>query len=67
MVNEPVWPPADMTPVMALMARYDTFPPPAPSGNAADYRSWSASSAIENATTRRLSTPPISAASSSST
>lgn len=34
MVNEPVCPPADMTPVMALMARYGTFPPPAPSGDA---------------------------------
>jgi hypothetical protein len=30
MANEPSWPPADMSPVMALMAKYDTFPPPAP-------------------------------------
>jgi mannose-6-phosphate isomerase-like protein (cupin superfamily) len=30
MANEPVWPPADMAPVLALMGRYDTFPPPAP-------------------------------------
>jgi mannose-6-phosphate isomerase-like protein (cupin superfamily) len=29
MANEPAWPPADMTPVTALMAAYDTFPPPA--------------------------------------
>jgi mannose-6-phosphate isomerase-like protein (cupin superfamily) len=28
MANEPSWPPADMGPVMALMANYDTFPPP---------------------------------------
>lgn len=27
-VKEPSWPPADMGPVMALMAKYDTFPPP---------------------------------------
>jgi hypothetical protein len=31
MANEPSWPPADMEPVMALMAKYDTFPPPAAS------------------------------------
>lgn len=30
MANEPSWPPADMSPVMALMSSYDTFPPPAP-------------------------------------
>lgn len=24
--NEPTWPPADMAPVIALMAKYDTFP-----------------------------------------
>ncbi len=29
MAKEPSWPPADMGPVMALMATYDTFPPPA--------------------------------------
>ena len=29
MANEPSWPPADMGSVMALMAKYDTFPPPA--------------------------------------
>jgi len=29
MASEPFWPPADMGPLMALMARYDTFPPPA--------------------------------------
>jgi hypothetical protein len=35
MANEPAWPPADMAPVMALMAAYDTFPPPAPDREAA--------------------------------
>jgi hypothetical protein len=30
MANEPARPPEDMTPVMALMAAYDTFPPPVP-------------------------------------
>jgi mannose-6-phosphate isomerase-like protein (cupin superfamily) len=30
MAQEPSWPPADLAPLMALMARYDTFPPPAP-------------------------------------
>jgi mannose-6-phosphate isomerase-like protein (cupin superfamily) len=30
MANEPSWPSADMSPVMELMAKYDTFPPPAP-------------------------------------
>jgi hypothetical protein len=30
MANEPSWPPADMGPAIALMAKYDTFPPPAP-------------------------------------
>jgi hypothetical protein len=30
MANEPSWPPADMGPAVALMAKYDTFPPPAP-------------------------------------
>jgi mannose-6-phosphate isomerase-like protein (cupin superfamily) len=29
MSSEPTWPPADMAPVLALMAKYDTFPPPA--------------------------------------
>jgi mannose-6-phosphate isomerase-like protein (cupin superfamily) len=29
MAAEPSWPPADVGPLMALMARYDTFPPPA--------------------------------------
>jgi mannose-6-phosphate isomerase-like protein (cupin superfamily) len=29
MANEPSWPPADMGPVTALMAKYDTFPPSA--------------------------------------
>jgi mannose-6-phosphate isomerase-like protein (cupin superfamily) len=29
MAKEPSSPPADMGPVMALMAKYDTFPPPA--------------------------------------
>jgi mannose-6-phosphate isomerase-like protein (cupin superfamily) len=29
--SEPSWPPADMAPVTALMAKHDTFPPPAPS------------------------------------
>jgi mannose-6-phosphate isomerase-like protein (cupin superfamily) len=29
MAREPSWPPADMGPAMALMAKYDTFPPPA--------------------------------------
>jgi len=28
MASEPSWPPADMGPVMALMAKYDTFAPP---------------------------------------
>ena len=27
--NSPQWPPADMRPVLALMAKYDTFPPAA--------------------------------------
>jgi len=27
---EPTWPPADLGPVTALMAKYDTFAPPAP-------------------------------------
>jgi hypothetical protein len=27
---EPSWPPADMGPLLAVMAKYDTFPPPAP-------------------------------------
>jgi mannose-6-phosphate isomerase-like protein (cupin superfamily) len=27
MANEPSWPPADMGPAIALMAKYDTFPP----------------------------------------
>jgi mannose-6-phosphate isomerase-like protein (cupin superfamily) len=30
MAAEPAWPPADMGPLLALMAKYDTFPPPAP-------------------------------------
>jgi mannose-6-phosphate isomerase-like protein (cupin superfamily) len=30
MAKEPSWPPADMGPAFALMAKYDTFPPPAP-------------------------------------
>jgi mannose-6-phosphate isomerase-like protein (cupin superfamily) len=30
MAGEPSWPPADMTPLLALMAEYDTYPPPAP-------------------------------------
>jgi hypothetical protein len=30
MANEPSWPPADMGPAIALMAKYDTFPPAAP-------------------------------------
>jgi mannose-6-phosphate isomerase-like protein (cupin superfamily) len=30
MASEPSWPPADMGPLLALMARHDTFPPPAP-------------------------------------
>jgi mannose-6-phosphate isomerase-like protein (cupin superfamily) len=29
MASEPIWPPADIGPVLALMAKYDTFPPPA--------------------------------------
>jgi hypothetical protein len=29
MANEPTWPPEDPARVLALMARYDTFPPPA--------------------------------------
>jgi Cupin domain len=29
MASELTWPPADMGPVLALMAKYDTFPPPA--------------------------------------
>jgi mannose-6-phosphate isomerase-like protein (cupin superfamily) len=29
MANEPSWPPADMGPLIALMAKYDTFPPAA--------------------------------------
>jgi mannose-6-phosphate isomerase-like protein (cupin superfamily) len=28
--EEPSWPPADRAPLLALMAKYDTFPPPAP-------------------------------------
>lgn len=30
MANEPSWPPADMSPLVALMEKYDTFAPPAP-------------------------------------
>jgi mannose-6-phosphate isomerase-like protein (cupin superfamily) len=30
MAGEPSWPPADMSPVLALMAKHDTFPPPGP-------------------------------------
>jgi hypothetical protein len=30
MANEPSWPPADMGPVIARMAKYDGFLPPAP-------------------------------------
>jgi mannose-6-phosphate isomerase-like protein (cupin superfamily) len=30
MAKETSWPPADMGPALALMAKYDTFPPPAP-------------------------------------
>jgi mannose-6-phosphate isomerase-like protein (cupin superfamily) len=30
MANEPTWPPADPARVLALMARYDAFPPPGP-------------------------------------
>jgi hypothetical protein len=26
--DSPSWPPADMAPLLALMAKYDTFPPP---------------------------------------
>jgi hypothetical protein len=26
--DAPFWPPADMAPLLALMAKYDTFPPP---------------------------------------
>jgi hypothetical protein len=29
MAGESKWPPDDMGPVLALMAKYDTFPPPA--------------------------------------
>ena len=29
MAGTPLWPPEDPTPVLELMARYDTFPPPA--------------------------------------
>jgi hypothetical protein len=29
MANEPSWPPTDMGQLLALMARHDTFPPPA--------------------------------------
>jgi mannose-6-phosphate isomerase-like protein (cupin superfamily) len=35
MANQPARPPADMAPVVALMAAYDTFPPPAPEREAA--------------------------------
>jgi mannose-6-phosphate isomerase-like protein (cupin superfamily) len=30
MAGEPSWPPADMSPVLTLMAKHDTFPPPGP-------------------------------------
>jgi hypothetical protein len=30
MAAEPAWPPTDMSPLLALMAKYDTFPPPTP-------------------------------------
>jgi mannose-6-phosphate isomerase-like protein (cupin superfamily) len=30
MADEPSWPPADLGPVVELMAKYDAFPPPAP-------------------------------------
>lgn len=30
MAGESSWPPADMAPLLALMAEYDTFPPPVP-------------------------------------
>jgi mannose-6-phosphate isomerase-like protein (cupin superfamily) len=33
MADAPSWPPEDMGPVLELQAKYDTFPPPAPSSS----------------------------------
>jgi mannose-6-phosphate isomerase-like protein (cupin superfamily) len=33
MANEPSWPPADTSPLIELMAKYDTFAPPAAEGS----------------------------------